>query len=291
MQTQINNDAIRIFIDTNVLIPFIKHDYFSRYRSFLVTLRFVTFEKCLYEWKHGIKRYFLDIGFLVNTIKKSKSNYLHVDTGKLVKVSNEKQVAETIITLTLNQLNLDVVEKSKLIETLKVVDLRFEFGVAEEYQWCTIENLESRFCRFVCKSEQAETGRLRVKQFFKLTKSFLRDYYSKFDRLLESENIEIIYYDAVFGDPLNILDFRYLLNSSYLPTEDIEIIFSAIASKCRIFLTADKKVYNKSHTIGLNHVTKFIELQEEESPEIKLPEEKSGKLILTPLDMAIKELM
>jgi hypothetical protein len=32
-------------------------------------------------------------------------------------------------------------------------------------------------------------------------------------------------------------------------------------------------------------------LQEEESPEIKLPEEKSGKLILTPLDMAIKELM
>jgi hypothetical protein len=176
--------------------------------------------------------------------------------------------------------------------------LRFEFGIAEEHQWCTIEDLESRFYRFVCKSEQAETGQLRVKQFFKLAKSFLLDYYSKFDRLLESENIEIIYYDAVFGDTLHILDFRYLLNSSYLPTEDLEIIFSAIASKCRIFLTTDEKIYDRSHTLGLNHVTKFIELefdkeepQEEESPKVKPPEEKSGKLILTPLDMAIKELM
>lgn len=293
VQTLTNNDTIRIFIDTNTLISFIKHDYFARYKSFPVPIRFVTFEKCLYEWKNGIKRYFLDIGFLVSTIKKSKSNYLHVDTGKLVKVSNEKQAAETIIMQILNQLNLDVVEKSKLIERLKTVDLRFEFGIAEEYQWFTTKDMESNFYRFVCKDEQTETGLLRVKQFFKLAKSFLLDYYSKFDRLLESENIDIIYYDAVFGDPLHILDFRYLLNSSYLPTEDLEIIFSAIASKCRIFSTTENDIYRGSRTLGLNHATNFIKLEFEkkESPEAKPPEEKSGKLVLTPLDMAIEELL
>jgi hypothetical protein len=253
---EVNSKSVRIFLDTNTLIAFLKEDRFAKYAHFSVPIQFVTFEKCLYEWKNGLKRCFLKKDFLVACIK-NRCGQKIVNVG-----SYEERAAQEIVAKVLDELRLPAREEVKLIEALKKYDLRFEFGIAEEYQWQSVEDMEERFCRFVRREEQGDTGVLWMKQFYRLVKPFLLKFYGDMDEKLKAEKVEIVYYDTVFGNPARVLDFRHLMESSYLPTEDLEIVFSAIATECGIFLTNDKKVRDYSLTLGLNHITNFRRLDE-----------------------------
>ncbi len=48
-----------IFLDTNALITLIQNEKIIEYQN-SERVKFATFEKCLYEWKNGLKRYFID---------------------------------------------------------------------------------------------------------------------------------------------------------------------------------------------------------------------------------------
>lgn len=243
-------------MDTNALIAFLKEDLFAKYAYFLVPIQFITFEKCLYEWKNGLKRYFLKRDFLVTCIKNRYGQKIRNFR------SYEELAAQEIVLKVLDELRLKAYEEVKLIEALKKYDLRFEFGIAEEYQWQSVEDMKERFCQFVRRKEQDDTSVLTMKQFYRLVKRFLLKFYREMDMKLKKEKVEIIYYDTVLGDPSRVVDFRHLMESSYLPTEDLEIVFSAITTMCDIFLSNDNKVRDYSMTSGLNHITNFKRLNE-----------------------------
>ncbi len=53
----------RIFLDTNAIISLLSSGKLGTYQAFPV-LHLMTFEKCIYEWKNGLKKYFIDMAFL-----------------------------------------------------------------------------------------------------------------------------------------------------------------------------------------------------------------------------------
>lgn len=244
-----------VFLDTNAIIHLIAEGKILSYRE-SKNLCFHTFEKCIYEYKNGLKRYFINIEFLLRCIKNPLKNQ---------SVSWEETQATSIIARVIEYMNLDQVELDKLTDALKAHDLRYEFGMAPEQAWTTTNEMENKFYKYVRKENQYHTGVLRLKQFYKLIHDELNSAFLRLDQRLSDYKLDIILYDQVFGTPRRVLEFRSMMKECYLPTEDLEIIFSAISSKCQLFVTADNKIIKQSLTLGLNHCLEFIHLDELEN--------------------------
>ncbi|MCL6591845.1 MAG: hypothetical protein K6U80_18085 [Firmicutes bacterium] len=242
--------GIKVFLDTNTLIGFFNSNEIEKYKKGY-SVEFVTFEKCLYEWKNGIKRYFINSDFLVSVIK-----------GDFSHDTYESYVAISIICRVMDKLDIDVEEINQLVDTLKKIDLGFEFGMALEGENFACEELEERFERWVRHKDKNNKGILRVKQFFKCVIQELKGEFRIFDNWLKSNSIKVILYEEVFTDLQNVMKFRQILNDSYLPTEDLEIIFSGLSSFCSIFLTNDLKIIKRSRTLGLNHLMQFVRVED-----------------------------
>lgn len=241
-----------IFLDTNALIYLLTNGKLKSYGAYPI-LQFLTFEKCIYEWKNGLKRHFINQEFVLRAIK---------NPGKNKETSWEGIQASSVITQELEYLALDEMELDKLVTAVKTYDLGYEFGIALENEDSSIEEMENQFRTFVHEDQQPDTGLLRLKQFYKLARDGIRLALNEFDELLDSYRVKIKYYDHVFGIPLQILEFRSIMEDSYLPSEDLEIIFSAICSHCRLFVTAEKKILKHSRTLGLNYALEFVHLEE-----------------------------
>ena len=244
--------SIKVFLDTNTLISFFNSNIFELevFRG-NCDIEFVTFEKCIYEWKNGIKRHLINIDFLISTIKGDFSNNDY-----------ESSVAKSIIYRAIDNLGIDCEEINQMVVTLKEIDLGFEFGIASEGIYLTCKEMEERFKRWVCSEDINKKGLLRVKQFYKIVIQELKGEFRIFDNWLQSNNIKVIHYEEVFMNPHNIIRFRQILNDSYLPTEDLEIIFAGLSSFCGIFLTNDLKIIKRSRTLGLNHIMQFVRVED-----------------------------
>jgi hypothetical protein len=241
-----------IFLDTNALIQLLTSGKLASYKAF-PALQFITFEKCTYEWKNGFKRHFINREVVLRAIKNPSKNK---DTPW------EEIQASSVIAQALEYLHLNETELNNLINAIKTSDLAYEFGVALENEGVSVEEMETEFYRLVRKDQQHDTGLLRLKQFYKIARDGIRLVLSEFDELLNSHQVKIKYYDHVFGIPLQISNFRSMVEDSYLPSEDLEIIFSAICSHCQLFVTAEKKVIKHSRTLGFNHALEFVHLEE-----------------------------
>ena len=92
--------SIKVFLDTNTLISFFNTNIFELevFRGYC-DIEFVTFEKCIYEWKNGIKRHLINIDFLISTIKGDFSNNDY-----------ESSVAKSIIYRAIDNLGIDCEE-------------------------------------------------------------------------------------------------------------------------------------------------------------------------------------
>jgi len=241
---------MRIFIDTNIICKLLSEpSIFSNLN--LKTCEFFTFEKCIYELKNGLKTKFFDINFLIKTIRNG-------GFGDSLNQKSIMKVATKIVKNTLSILKLDKNETKKLVNAIGNYNLKWEFGIAEVYQWISIKEMEEDFLNRVPEKDRESTDVLRLKQFYKLVKYLLLKEYKNLEETLETNNVKIIYYEQVFGDPKKVVKFRMLLDDAILPTEDLEIIFSALSSNCRIFLTEDKKIHTYGYTLGLNHPMSFM---------------------------------
>lgn len=240
----------KIFLDTNALISLVNSNKLTSYQK-AEGIEFVTFEKCLYEWKNGVKRYFIDPGFIIRTIKE----------GVTVGEKREKNEGQLIINRAIKLLQMDNKELNKLIDALKKFNLEFEFGVALEYQGIDVQHMEDSFKKWIDDRDREDTGLLRLKQFYKCIREELNLSFNQLDNQIKSYCIRVLRYDEVFGDPLKVIRFREMLNNAYLPTEDLEIIFAGLSSCCQAFVTADLKLIKRSFTLGLNHTLKFVDIK------------------------------
>jgi len=241
-----------IFLDTNALIHLINSGKLFLYREF-TNLSFHTFEKCIYEYKNGLKRHFINSEFLLRAIK---------NPLKKQSVSWEEKQAASIIDQIIYYMALDPAELDKLITALKTSDLRYEFGIALEHEWTTIEEMEELFYKHVRKQDQHDTSILRLKQFYKLIRARLNATLFDIDQEFGNYKLNIILYEQVFCSPRHILEFRSMMRQCYLPSEDLEIIFSAMCNECQLFVTDEHKIIRHSLTLGLNHWLEFIHLDE-----------------------------
>jgi hypothetical protein len=240
-----------IFLDTNALIDLLTSGKLKDYGAYPI-LQFLTFEKCIYEWKNGLKRHFINQEFVLRAIK---------NPGKNKETTREGIQAASVIAQALEYLALDKVELNKLVSAIKTYDLGYEFGIALENEGNSVEEMGNQFRTFVQRDQQQDTGLLRLKQFYKLVRDGIRLALDEFDELLSTYRVKIKYYDHVFGIPRQIVEFRTIMEDSYLPSEDLEIIFSAICSHCRLFVTAEEKILKHSRTLGLNYALEFIHLE------------------------------
>jgi hypothetical protein len=245
---------MRVFLDTNAIVSLLNDpESFPRPAGY----DFCTFEKCVYEFGNGVKTKLFNQQFVVDCL----SATIEPPTEGENKVSAyAEKAAEGLIESTLKALELQNGEIRCLIDAAKRFDLRYEFGTAEESP-----ELSVRLETFVEDSD--DSGLFLLKRFYSLLKSKLRAALSQIEHELEQLGLEIIYYEQIFCRNRNMLDFRMLLKDSSLPTEDLEIVFSAISQGCSVFVTDDGKAKRKgilqdNRTLGLNFAIEFVGIEE-----------------------------
>jgi hypothetical protein len=230
---------VEIFLDTNLLIALIEklninlpneHEYY-------------TFEKCIYEFKNGIKRKFVSPDFILETLKNHKDQVTIQNNN-----DSTNRIAKSIIQDVLYVLQYNENEIVNLKEAIKQYNLYYELGIAEEYEFVEIERI-------------SDMG--LMKNFFKQTKIFLRKYYYNIAGHISSKNINVIWFEQVFGNSYEMLRFRELLDSSFINPKDLEIVYAALFHGCTIFLTSDKPLIKECLSLGLNHSTAFVYINPE----------------------------
>ncbi|MGO0122458.1 hypothetical protein [Desulfothermobacter acidiphilus] len=273
-----NEKAVHVFLDTNVLIFFLKHNVFFKYTAYPFPIKFVILEKCWNELKNGYKRHFLNVQTICECVSKWKKAEQKGQEDKYTG-DHTKEIARQIIFKILDILNLSSEEVADLKRALHRYDLNFEFGIAEEYQGTSLPEMETVFS--LPSQDREARDILRMKQFYALTKSYLRDFYKDLEIIRKRAGIEMIYEERLFR---KIMERSILLEDTYLPPEDTDIVFAALASGCDIFATNDKDLLKKLLTLGLNH---SLELVRVNAVSPRSPEEVLGAL--KELDAALEE--
>lgn len=275
-----NEMVVRVFLDTNVLTLFLEQNIFPKYVEYSPPVNFVTFEKCWNEIKGGYARHFLSHNFIRGCI----TEWEKIGRGSQEKDCRDwrtKEVGRQIVFRILNALNLSPEEARNLKKVLGRYNLDFEFGIAEEYQGMSLEEMETSFS--LPNQDREATGILRMKQFYALAKSYLRDFYNSLETFRKQIGVEIVHEEQLYS---KAHEKRMLLEDSYLPSKDAEIVFSAIVARCDIFATSDKELLRKSLTLGLNHPLRFVRVDLSRSIEEALKEE-----ALKELDAALEEFL
>jgi hypothetical protein len=247
--------AVKVFLDTNAIVSLV-----SDPQSFpdLTNYNLCTFEKCIYEFGNGVKTRLFNQQFVVD--------FLNATLGETPEETQTKdksfteRVAEGLIESTLKELGLKSDVFHSLVVATKRYDLRYEFGTAEEHP-----ELLSRSNALV--EDNNDRGVFLLKRFYSLLRSKLGEELYQIEQKFRQFGLEVISYEQVFCSGNNMLDFRMLLKDSFLPTEDLEIVFSAISQGCKVFVTDDGKAKRKgilqdSRTLGLNYAIEFIGIEE-----------------------------
>jgi hypothetical protein len=243
---------MRVFLDTNAIVSLVNDpESFPRPAGY----DFCTFEKCVYEFGNGVKTKLFNQQFVVDCLR-----------GRVPPENESKEsayvekAAKGLIESTLEALELQNGEICCLSDAVKRFDLRHEFGTAEESP-----ELFARFEAFVEDSD--DKGVFLLKRFYSLLKPKLRDMLSQIEHDLQQLGLEVISYEQTFCKGQNMLDFRMLLKDSFLPAEDLEIVFSAMSQSCSVFVTDDGKakrrgILKDSRTLGLNAAIEFVGIEE-----------------------------
>ncbi|MBX3000804.1 MAG: hypothetical protein KF893_19945 [Caldilineaceae bacterium] len=237
-------------MDTNAIVSLVNEP-----KSFPTGYDFCTFEKCVYEFGNGVKILLFSQQFIVDCL----SGRISPENESKESAYVEK-AAHSLIESILETLELQNEEIRYLTDAVKRFDLRYEFGTAKESS-----ELFAGFYSLV--KDPSDKGVFLLKRFYRLLKPKLRNTLSQFEYDLRQLGLEVISYEQTFCNRLNMLDFRMQLRDSYLPAEDLEIVFSAISQNCGVFVTDDGKAKRKgilqsSRTLGLNSAIEFVGIEE-----------------------------
>jgi len=104
---------------------------------------------------------------------------------------------------------------------------------------------------------------------------------NEFETFLEINNVKVLYYFQIFtlDNTQNVIHFNEFCKNTVIPSEDLEIIYSALIEKVDIFLTIDKKLKKLLASLGQNlplHYSRVI-LEDEFENFIKQNNKKSNK--------------
>ncbi|MBL7978061.1 MAG: hypothetical protein JNN12_06950 [Bacteroidetes Order II. Incertae sedis bacterium] len=230
---------MKIFLDTNLLIALIEKTNIN----LPIEHEYYTFEKCIYEFKSGIKRKFVSPDFILDNLKAHKSQKNILDKNDAT-----NRIAKYIMQNVLQTLQYNENELINLRNAIKRYNLYYEFGIAEEYEYVEIER-------------DSDIG--LMKNFFKQVKLYLRNYSYDIESDISSNKINVILFDQVFGNSYEILNFREILDTCFINPKDLEIVYTALSFYCKIFLTSDKPLVKECLSLGLNHCTNFVYINPE----------------------------
>lgn len=145
---------------------------------------------------------------------------------------------------------------TSLINALKTYDLKYEFGISDEWIYCDDEEKILQIKKYVSDFDDHDPI-LQLYFFYRHIRTRFEDYSAKIDKLISNIKIETIIYQQIFSNDLGGYDLNEYIGGASIPAEDLEIVLACLKFQCTLFLSCDQKLIDSSHSLGLNHVTTF----------------------------------
>ncbi|MDB5247727.1 MAG: hypothetical protein JWQ40_2121 [Segetibacter sp.] len=234
---------MKIFFDTNILVKLLENSVELPKQH-----HYLTFEKCLYEVKNGFKLKLYDSAFLNSLLQNTSTDGEMKDQDSYLKEKFLAFIEET---------NYSRNEIIQLKKAFNKYFLKFEYGIASEYEFMDLAKTD-------------DIG--LIKNLFKNLKILLRTVLSGVEERVCSYNIEQLLYEQIFDSDLSSTNFREILDDSLINTKDLEIVFAALKTNCKLFLSSDFPLIKETKTLGLNHTTEFVYINPDDNFEQRLGE-------------------
>ena len=234
---------ISVFLDTDVLIPlFNKSDI-----QLPGGVEYYTFDKNIYEYKYGLKKYLIDGVFIIQNLK-NRRNRLKAHDLMQAKAHNIIQCAFNVIPTS----DLD-----SLLKALKTYDLKYHLSVSGENIYQEDDEYFS-LARKYCKDYDINAPMHQLYFFYRNIYREMVKCFREIDDMILKNNIKRLIYQQIFTNDTKGYELQQFIDDACVPPKDLEIVLASLRINCNLFLSCDEQLIKSCLSLGLNHLVTFV---------------------------------